>query len=179
MPRKIQRSGSITAAPQMVITDSGAAILALGHAAAEISKAQAQIYTASAMLLATTVQSLAECSKGYFNYLEACQRTRQVEIWSYTVIAEAREHTRQIEIQAEIVLRQLEDVQSSREARMEVVRTFLGEHHRLHELFIHQSGSEIQNLTIEERVHLTQSRDLVLQRLRDLESALASLANAL
>lgn len=213
MPRKIQRASALR--PQLAITDRGAAILAIAHLGAETTKAAAQVYTATANVLATTVQSLAECGKAYFSYLEECQRTRQVEIWSSTVIAEAREHTRrieiqavvlmrqaqehtrqmeiqaavlirqaqehtrQIQIQADVTLQQLSDTQSSREARMEVVRTFLSEHHRLHELLIHQSGSGMQNLSVEERVHLTKYRDEVLQRLRELEAAITSLVNSL
>ena len=179
MPRKIQRSSPSSPAPQLAITDTGAAYLAIAHLGAETTKAAAQVYSATANLMATTVQSLAECAKAYFNYLEECERTRQVEIWSATVLAEAREHTRRIEIQATVILRQLDDVKSSRDARMGVVRTFLGEHHRLHELFIHQSSNGLQNLSIEERVHLTKARDEVLQRLRELESSITTIANAL
>ena len=179
MPRKLQRNNTNSPSPQMVLSDRGAAILVAGHLGAETIKAGAQVYTATAQLMASTVQSLAECSKAYFNYLEECQRTRQVEIWSYTVIAEAREHTRQIEIQAAAVLAQLQAAKSSRDARLEVVRSFLHEHHRLHELFIHQGGKNIQNLTIDERMHLTKCRDEVLQRLRDLELSITTIANAL
>lgn len=181
----------------MPLTDRGAAILTVGHLGAETIKAGAQVYTATANLMATTVQSLAECSKAYFNYLEECQRTRQVEIWSYTVIAEARErtrrieleskslirlaqeHTRQIEIQADITRQQLTNVQDTRESRMEIVRTFLDEHHKLNKLFMDHSGSRTQNLSVEERVQLAKYRDEILQRLRDLESAITSLAGLL
>jgi len=207
MPRKIKRS-SLMSSPQLAITDKGAAILSVGHATAETVKATgqvtaetvkaaAQVYTATANLVATTVQSMAECGKAYFNYLEECQRTRQVEIWSYTVSATAREHTHQleiqakalvldareqtrhVEIQAEITMEQLQNVQAARSARMEIVRTFLDEHHRLHELMIHQSSSGLQNLSVDERVHLTKYRDDVLQRLRELESAITTLGNTL
>ncbi len=179
MPRKIQRSSPSSPAPQLAITDAGAAYLAIGHLGAEATRAAAQVYSATANLMATTVESLAECARAYFNYLEECERTRQVEIWSATVLAEAREHTRRIEVQAAVVLRQLDDTRESRNARMEVVRTFLGEHHRLHELFIHQSSNGLQNLSVEERVHLAKTRDEVLRRLRELETSIATITNAL
>jgi hypothetical protein len=69
MPRKIQRQSSSAPAPQLAITDRGAAILAVTHLGAETTKAAAQVYTATANLVATTVQSLAECAKAYFNYI--------------------------------------------------------------------------------------------------------------
>lgn len=178
MPKKIQRYSPSTATTAG-ISDRGAAILAVGHVTAETVKAGAEVYKATANLISTTVQSLAECGKAYFNYLEECQRTQQIQIWSATVIAEAREHTRHIEFQAQVLLRRLDDVKASRDARMEVVRTFLDEHRRLHDLFIHQNATGLVNLSVDHRVHLTQSRDEVLRRLRDLELAIGSLASSL
>ena len=162
-----------------------------------MAQAYASIVVAQTQLVTETVKSLAECFKAYCGYMAECQKTRQVEIWSATVLADAREHThrieiqaealileareqtRRVQIQAEITREQLNDTRAAREARMEIVRTFLGEHHRLHELLIHQSGSGVQNLSVEERVQLTKCRDEVLQRLRELESAITSMANAL
>lgn len=172
-------------------------MLAAGYAYGQTVQAAATVYAATAQAVASTVHSLAECGKAYFNYLEECQRTRQVEIWSATVIAEARERTHQMEIhaaaliadaeeqtrrvkiQAEVTKEQIRDIQDARGARMEIVRAFLNEHHRLHKLLISQSASGLKNLSPDERVHLTESRDSVLQRLRELESAIAALANGL
>lgn len=203
MPRKIQRTSSTSLSKpssprtELAITDRGAGMLAASYAYGQTVQAAATVYAATANLVATTVQSVAECGKAYFNYVEECQRTRQVEIWSATVIAEAREsthqmeiqaaalifdaqeQTRRIEIQAEITKDQIHDTQAAREARMEIVRTFLGEHHNLNKLLIDQSGSGIQNLSVEERVHLAKYRDDGLQRLRELEFAITSLANVL
>jgi hypothetical protein len=157
----------------------------------------ATAYAAKVNLVATTVHSLAECAKVYANYAAECQRTRQVEIWSHTVIEEAREQTRQMEIQAEamvravleqtrsiesnaeITLAQLDDVRAARDARMELVRSFLKQHHELNRFFLQQTESGIQNLSIDERVTLSKYREEVLQRLRELESALGSLAKTL
>lgn len=178
MPKKIQRYSPSSVTPPG-ISDRGAAILTVGHVTAETVKAGAEVYKATANLISTTVQSLAECGKAYFNYLEECQRTRQIQIWSDTVIAEAREHTRRIEIQAQVLLSSLEDVKASRDAKMEVVRTFLGEHRRLNDLFIHQSNRGLANLAVDQRVHLSETRDELLRRLRDLELAISSLAASL
>ena len=203
MPRKIQRTDSHSLSKtsaskkELAVTDLGVGMLAASYAYGQTVQAAATVYAATANLVATTVQSLAECGKAYFNYIEECQRTRQVEIWSATVIAvareqtqqmeiqaealifDAREQTRRIEIHAEITREQIRDTQAARDARMEIVRTFLDEHHRLHELFINQRESGLQNLSVDERVHLSKYRDDVLQRLRELESAIASLAHTL
>ena len=182
---------------EFAIGDRGAGMLAAGNAYGQTVQSAATVYAATANVVASTVHSLAECGKAYFNYLEECQRTRQVEIWSATVIAEARERTRQMEnhaaaliadaeeqtrrvkIQANITKEQIRDTKDARAARMEIVRAFLNEHHRLHKLLINQSGSGHKNLSPDQRVHLTETRDNVLQRLRELESAIASLANGL
>ncbi|NJK91584.1 MAG: hypothetical protein HC904_07025 [Blastochloris sp.] len=196
MSKKIQRS-----APSPVISptisDRGAVILTVGHVTAETAKAGAEVYKATANLISTTSQSLAECGKAYFNYLEECQRTHQIQIWSNTVIAEAREQTRraeissetaiaeareqtrQIEIQAQLVLEHLTDIKASRDAKMEVVRSLLDEHRRLNQLFMSQTAMGIGNLPIDDRVHLAELRDEVLQRLRDLEAAITSLTASL
>ena len=203
MPRKIPRSSSTSLSK---ISQSGAGfpisgrpseMLAASIAYGQTVQAAAVVFAASANLVASTVKSLAVCADAFFNYLAECQRTRQVEIWSVTVIAEARERTRQMEIQAEalifaasqetrrveieasVTMEQLRDTQEAREARMEIVRNFLDQHHRLHQVFISQSEWGLRNLTVDERVNLTKYRDAMLQRLRDLESAIASLANTL
>ena len=206
MPRRISRENSTNlskrepARVDIQLSNSGA--IALGAGAMTIgvgmtAQAAATAYAATVNLVATTVHSLAECATAYMNYAAERQRTRQVEIWSYTVLAEARERTHQLEIQAqamvlaareetrrieinaELTVAQIRDTQAAREARMEIVRSFLEQHQQLNRLFLQQSESGIQNLSIDERVTLTKYRDDVLQRLRELETALGSLAKTL
>lgn len=177
----------------LVAVGAGLTSLGVGMTA----KAAAEVYSSTVNLIATTVHSLAECATAYANYAAECQRTRQVEIWSCTVLEEARERTHQMEIQAkamvlaakeqtrrvelnaEITVAQIHDTQAARDARMEIVRSFLTEHQKLNRLFLEQNESRIQNLSIEERVSLTRYRDDVLLRLRDLETALGTLAKTL
>ena len=197
MPRKIKRDTSKQIVPAGMPPVAGGEIGGIMIGAGMITQAYASVVVAQTQLITETVKSVAECFKDYCNYMAECQKTRQVEIWSATVLAEARERTHQIEIQAqafvleareqtrrveiqaEITRDQLGNVREARQAKMEIVHAFLGEHHRLHEILIHQSSSGIQNLAIEERVHLTKRRDEVLQRLRELESAITSMASAL
>lgn len=161
------------------------------------AQAAATVYAATANMVSTTVRSLADCATAYTNYAAECQRTRQIEIWSSTVLDEARERTRQMEIQAEAFVNaareqtrrvemlaeetivQVRDVQAAREARMEIVRSFLDQHRHLHSLFNSRNESSTSNLSIEERTTLNDYRDSVLQRLRELEAVLGELAKTL
>lgn len=172
---------------------AGAMTIGVGMTA----QAAATVYAATANLVSTTIHSLAECATAYTNYAAECQRTRQVEIWSYTVLEEARARTRQMEIQAEALVTtareqtrrvelraeatilQVRDVKAAREARMEIVRSFLDQHRHLHSLFTSRNESAIGNLSIEERTTLGECRDSTLQRLRELETVLGELAKTL
>jgi hypothetical protein len=206
MPKKINRNQSTElSVPRestsdiqisnsgFVMVGGGAMMIGVGMTA----QAAATVYAATANLISTTVNSLAQCATAYANYAAECQRTRQVEIWSYTVLEEARERTRQMEIQAEafvtaarehtrrVELRaeatiiQIKDVQAARASTMEIVRPLLDQHQHLHSIFIKGSESAIGNLSIEERTTLGEHRALVLQRLRDLETVLVELAKTL
>tara|TARA_R110002096_G_scaffold233047_1_gene423002 strand:+ start:500 stop:1099 length:600 start_codon:yes stop_codon:yes gene_type:complete len=199
MPRKINRSQAKKVPAQsesrtdIQVSNSGVMMLGVGMTA----QAGAMVYAATANLVSTTVNSLAECGKAYINYAAECQRTRQIEIWSDAVLTEARERTRQMEIQAESLVTaareqtrrvelqseatilQVKDVEAAREARMEIVRTFLDQHRHLHEIFMSRNESALGNLAVEERVTLGEYRDTVLQRLRELEGVLGELAKTL
>lgn len=206
MPRKINRNQSTElSAPKESRTDiqiSNSGAMMLGGGAMMIgvgmtTQAAAIAYAATANLISTTVHSLAECAVAYANYAAECQRTRQIEIWSYTVLEDARErtrrmeiqaealvtaareHTRKVELQAEATIIQVKDVEAAREARMEIVRSFLDQHRHLHSLFNSRNESAIGNLSIEERTTLGEYRDSVLQRLRELETVLGELAKTL
>jgi hypothetical protein len=206
MPKRINREQSTELSKpsenryDVQISNAGLAAVGIGMTSLGVgmtAKAAAEVYSSTVNLIATTVHSLAECATAYANYAAECQRTRQVEIWSYTVLEEARERThqmevhakamvlaareqtRRVELNAEITVAQIRDTQEARNARMEIVRYYLGEHQKLNRIFLQQNESGIQNLSIDERVSLTKYRDDVLGRLRDLETALGTLAKTL
>ena len=206
MPKKINRDQptelSVPAEKRYDIQVSNAGLAAIGIGMSSLAvgmtaKAAADVYSSTANLVSTTVRSLADCATAYANYATECQRTRQVEIWSYSVLEEARESTRQMEIQAEAFVAaareqtrrvelkaeatifQVKDVEAAREARMEIVRSFLDQHRHLHTLFISRNESAIGNLSINERITLGEHRNSTLQRLRELETVLGELAKTL
>ena len=161
----------------------------------EAARATATAFSAAASIVASTSNSLARCAEAYFGYLAECQRTRQVEIWSATVIAEARERTAQVqamadaliaeaeafraevEANAEVAMAQIQDTRAARDARMEIVRGFLAEHQRLHEIFTQHVQGSGENLSVQQRMQLTEYRGELLQRLRELELALSNVAH--
>jgi hypothetical protein len=206
MPRKINRNPStelsVRRESRTDIQISNSGVMMLGGGAMMIgvgmtAQAAATVYAATANLIGTTIRSLADCATAYANYAAECQRTRQIEIWSWTVLDEARERTRQMEIQAEAIVTaarehtrrvelraeatiiQVKDVEAARAARMEIVRSFLDQHRHLHSLFNTRNESALGNLSIEERTTLGAYRDSVLQRLRELETVLGELAKTL
>lgn len=206
MPRKINRNQSTElSAPRESVTDiqiSNSGAMMIGGGAMMIgvgmtAQAAATVYAATANLVSTTVRSLADCATAYANYASECQRTRQIEIWSSTVLEEARERThqmeiqaeafvaaareqtRRVELQAEATIIQVRDVEAARQARMEIVRSFLDQHRQLHEIFISRNESAIGNLSVEERTTLGEYRNSTLQRLRELEMVLGELAKTL
>ena len=199
MPRRISRSSSrslIKSGSSSNNLGSGG-LIAGAYVIGQTANAAAVAFTAAAGLVGKTVDSLGRCVEAYFGYLAECQRTRQIEIWSDTVIAEARERTyqieamaraliadaeaftRQVEANAEVAIAGYQDAHATRNARMEVVRSFLSEHHRLHEIFTTQVQEAGRNLTVQQRLQLTEHRGELLQRLRDLEISISQLANAI
>ena len=206
MPKKINRDQpaelAVSAERRYDIQVSNVGLAAIGIGMTSLAvgmtaKAAADVYSSTANLVSTTVRSLADCATAYANYTTECQRTRQVEIWSETVleearerthqmeiwaeayVAEAREQTRRVELQAEVTILQARDVEAARAARMQIVRSFLDQHHHLHGLFNSRNESAIGNLSIEERTRLGEYRDTTLQRLRELEAVLGELAKTL
>ena len=197
MPRKISRSSSrslVKSGSKLPAPMRGDRVVAGAYVLGEAAKATATAFSAAASMVASTTNSLARCAEAYFGYLVECQRTRQVEIWSATVIAEAQERTAQVEAMAEaliaeanafratveanaeVAMAQIQDTRAAREARMEIVRGFLAEHQFLHEILMQQMQGSADNLSMQQRMRLTEHRAELLQRLRELELALSNVA---
>ena len=206
MPKKINRDQpaelAVSAERRYDIQVSNVGLAAIGIGMTSLAvgmtaKAAADVYSSTANLVSTTVRSLADCATAYANYATECQRTRQVEILSYTLLEEARERThqmvvwaeayvaaareqtRRVELKAEATIIQVKDVEAARQARMEIVRYFLSEHRRLNEIFTSRNEAAIGNLSIEERTTLGEYQNTTLQRLRELDAVLGELAKTL
>lgn len=203
MPKKLIRGNAGTLVPTsarssgMAISTTGAGLIATGYVVGQTAKGVSSIVTATVELVGTTIESVATCVNAYFNYLEECQRTRQVEIWSHTVIMETREHTKQLEIQkeqlvfiaiqetrriesnAEITSQQIKEVQEIRRQKAQIINVLLNQHNQLHTAFLDQASSGSQNLSLDERVRLEGLRSDIINRLQDLERTVASLAQTL
>jgi hypothetical protein len=198
MPRKIPRSSSrslVKSGSKLPSLRSGSGLAAGAYVLGETARATATAFTAAASMVASTTNSLSRCVEAYFGYLVECQRTRQVQIWSDTVIAEARERTaqveamaaaliadaqafrRSVEANADVAMAQIQETRAARDSRMEIVRSFLSEHHRLHEIFTQQVQVAADNLSVQQRLRLTEYRAELMQRLRELELALSNVAH--
>jgi len=201
MPRKISRFEANAPSLRLPTGSPGAVskspVLSSTPLGAVTSAPRAQLGISTAQVVAGAVQSLLECGKAYFNYLEQREITYRMEIWSRSVIETAREKTRQMEIQsrqlvavaqektrqvesnAQQALAEIQDRQQAREARMEVVRGFTDLRQEYEKQFWKVTEDARRNLSVEERVYLNRERDVFKQRLLELDTALVNLAATL
>ena len=144
--------------------------------------------------VAGAVHALLDCGRAYLNYLESRETTRRMEIWSDTVIQEARETTRRMEIQAEAMVAiarehsrgmelnaqaaqgEIWDRRESRDARMKIITDFMDARRDYEALFLEACGHCRGNISVEERMFLNRERDVMHQRLKDLDTAVASMS---
>jgi hypothetical protein len=147
----------------------------------------------TAHVVVGVVHALLDCGRAYLNYLESRQATRRMEIWSDTVIQEARETTRRMEIQAAAMVElakeharevelnaqaaqaEVRDRRDSRDAKMRVVTELMDIRREYEAQFLGSLGECRGNLSVEERMFLNSKRNVIQQRLRDLDAALASM----
>jgi hypothetical protein len=143
------------------------------------------------------VQSFTGLFTSYLNYLEQKQITRRMEVWSHTVIESARERTREIELQArafvalaqerrreveiaaEVTLAEIEDRRDARAAKLSILKALMADRKACETLFGELVATGAGNLTVEDRIFLNRQRDMVQQRLREMESTIGTLAASL
>ncbi len=144
-----------------------------------------------------TVQSFTGLFTSYLNYLEQKQITRRMEVWSHTVIECARERTRQIELQAhafvalaqerrreveiaaEVTLAEIEDRRDARAAKLSILHALMADRKDCESLFGQLAATGAGNLAVEDRIFLNRQRDMLQQRLREMETTIGTLAASL
>jgi hypothetical protein len=151
----------------------------------------------AAHVVVGAVHALVDCGRAYLNYLESREITRRMEICSDALIQEARETTRRMEIQVEGMVEiareharevelnaqtaqaEISDRSDSREAKMRIVFELMDIRRKYEAQLLGGLGQCRGNLSVEDRMFLNSERNVIQQRLRDLDAALAAMCAAL
>jgi hypothetical protein len=99
-----------------------------------------------------------------------------MEIQAEAMVAIAKEHSREMELNAQTAQAEICDRRESREARMKIITDFMNVRRDYEVLFLEACGHCRGNIRVEERMFLNRERDVIHQRLKDLDAAVASMS---
>jgi len=102
--------------------------------------------------------------------------TARVQAWSTAVIAEAEARTEEVRIQANLVLAAIEDRKSQRESKLVVVQGFMIAYQRWNVMLTDALASRADRMPLDERELLQQHIETLLQRSREMERAITTIA---
>jgi hypothetical protein len=102
--------------------------------------------------------------------------TVRVQAWSEAVIAEAEARTQEVKVQANLVLAAIEDRESQRDSKFAVIHGFMGAYQRWNAMLTDALASRADRMPLDERELLQQHIETLLQRAREMEHAITSIA---
>ncbi len=102
--------------------------------------------------------------------------TERVRLWSAAMIADAEARTSEVRTQARLVLAAIEDGQSRRASKLEVIQGFMKAYERWNAMLVQALASRADRMPLHEREILQQHIDRLLQRAREMEVAITSVA---
>lgn len=204
LPRRRDSSDiTLSSPPGMVSMDPRTALILGGaHVANGAMQAGAQVtsaaITAAGRVLESSIQSFGQCFCAFMSYMRereitarviAQEReitarviaqeeaaTSRVQAWSAAVIAEAEARTEEVRIQATLVLATIEDRKSQRQSKLEVIQGFMGAYQRWNSMLTDALASRADRMPLDERELLQQHIETLLQRAREMEHAITSIA---
>lgn len=185
MPEKLPRQRKAAAPPANVTVPDVKTALVLG--AAHVAHGAIQ---ATAQTLEASIKTFGECFDSLMGYMKEREATRRViaqekaatermQIWSDTVIAEAQEQTEQVRISASLVLASINDKAKGRDAKLEVVRGFMASYQEWNKMLTEALASRADRMPLDERELLQQHIKMLLQRSREMENSITSIATTL
>jgi hypothetical protein len=159
------------------------AVTAYGQVASAVAQATGEV-------LSTAIRSFGECFVAYMGYLQECaktarvlgverEKTARVRAWAEAVIAQAKQQTEQLRIRADLVLSTIRDNQSRREAKMEVIARFMEEHTAWNYALRGLLAGRSAGMSLQEREQHERHINALLERARDMEQAIVSIAGTL
>jgi hypothetical protein len=179
-----------------------ALILGGAHLAHGTIQAGAQVtsaaVTAAGQVLEASIQSFGQCFCAFMGYMRereitarvvAQEReitarvvaqegaaTARVQAWSAAVIAEAEARTEEVRIQATLVLATIEDRKNQRDSKLVVIHGFMSAYQRWNTMLTDALASRADRMPLDERELLQQHIETLLQRAREMEHAITSIA---
>ena len=102
--------------------------------------------------------------------------TARVQAWSAAVIAEAEARTEEVKSQANLVLAAIQDRRSQRESKLVVVQGFMSAYQRWNVMLTDALASRADRMPLDERELLQQHIETLLQRAREMEHAITTIA---
>jgi hypothetical protein len=107
---------------------------------------------------------------------QARERTREIEAQARAFVAVAQERRREVEIGAEVTLAEIEDRRDARAAKLSILHALMEDRKACESLFRELASTSVGNLAVEDRIFLNRQRDMLQQRLRDMESSIGTIA---
>jgi len=182
-----------------------ALILGGAHVAHGLIQANAQVtaaaVTAAGRVLESSIQSFGQCFSAFMGYMRereitarvvAQEReitarvvaveegaTARVRAWSEAVIAQAEARTEEVRIQARLVLATLQDRKDQRDGKLAAINGFMSAYQGWNAMLTDALASRADRMPLDQRELLQQHIDTLLQRARDLEQAITSIAKTL
>ena len=193
MPSKLPRKRNAVAPPNTStpLNEKTAMILGASQVAHGATQAAAEVssaaVTAAGQVLETSINTFGDCFRAFAEYLkerEITQRviaqetaaTRRIEIWSATVIAEAEQQTERVRISASLVLATMNDAAKQRDAKLEVIQGFMGAYKDWNGMLTKALASRADRMPLDERELLQQHIETLLQRAREMETSITTIA---
>lgn len=204
LPRRRAAGDLVPTSPPNVIPMEPRTALILGgaHLAHGTIQAGAQVtsaaVTAAGKVLETSIQSFGQCFCAFMGYMrereitarvvaqereitarvvaQETAATARVQAWSAAVIAEAEARTEEIRIQVTLVLAVVEDRKNQRESKLEVIQGFMSAYQRWNAMLTDALTSRANRMPLDERELLQQHIEQLLQRAREMEHAITSIA---
>ena len=102
--------------------------------------------------------------------------TARVQAWSAAVIAEAEARTEEVRIQASLVLATIQDRKNQRESKLTVIQGFMSAYQRWNVMLTGALASRADRMPLDERELLQHHIETLLQRAREMEHAITSIA---
>lgn len=204
MPEKLPRkrdANSLATTP--AVPDAQTAfVLGAAHVAHGATQAAGEVasstVTAAGQVLEASIKTFGECFSSFMVYMkereitnrviaqekEITRRviaqeeaaTQRIQVWSYTVIAEAEQRTEQVRISASLVLAMTNDKAKQREAKLEVIQGFMSAYKAWNAMLTEALAGRADRMPLDERELLQQHIQALLQRAREMENSITTIA---
>jgi len=204
LPRRRAAGDLVPTSQPLVIPMDARTALILGgaHVAHGMIQGGAQVtsaaVTSAGQVLEASIQSFGQCFCAFMGYMREREITARVvaqereitarvvaqeqaatarmQAWSSAVIAEAEARTEEVKIQATLVLATIEDCKNQRDSKLTVIHGFMTAYQSWNVMLTDALASRADRMPLDERELLQQHIERLLQRAREMEHSITSIA---